>query len=307
MAREPKSMQVTPDAARLLFERSDNFVCTVDLEGRFTSVNPAGEAISGYTARELLGKPALALIAPDARDDAVEQFQERLAADGPDAAESILLRRDGSRVPISISSTLIQTDGHPTGVLAIIHDLSERHRASDALLESEQRFRGSFESAALGMALVAPDGRFLEVNQALCDLVGYDAASLSSLHVPGDHAPRRPGARSGLHAADARRRDPHVSDGEALLPRHAGASCGSFSASRSSAAPTASLATSSPRSRTSTSASARPTSLLTAARSLQEAQQLAKIGSWEYRSGARHGLALRRAAPDLRPRPRTRG
>ena len=52
MGREPKSMQVTPDAARLLFERTDNFVCTVDLQGRFTSLNPAAEAISGWRAVE---------------------------------------------------------------------------------------------------------------------------------------------------------------------------------------------------------------------------------------------------------------
>ena len=46
--------------------------------------------------------------------------------------------------------------------------------------EAEQRFRLAFEQAAVGMALVAPDGRFLRVNQALCDLVGYVAQDLVS-------------------------------------------------------------------------------------------------------------------------------
>ena len=58
-------------------------------------------------------------------------------------------------------------------MLAIVSDLSEQNRTSDALLESERRFRGSFESASIGMALVAPDGRFLEINRAFCELVGY--------------------------------------------------------------------------------------------------------------------------------------
>lgn len=46
------------------------------------------------------------------------------------------------------------------------------------LRESEERFRGAFDYAAIGMALVSTDGRWLKVNRALCALVGYDAAEL---------------------------------------------------------------------------------------------------------------------------------
>jgi PAS domain S-box-containing protein len=46
------------------------------------------------------------------------------------------------------------------------------------LRESEERFRGAFEFAAIGMALVAPDGRWLRVNRSLCGIVGYTADEL---------------------------------------------------------------------------------------------------------------------------------
>ena len=51
--------------------------------------------------------------------------------------------------------------------------LSAQRRQAEALREAEERFRGAFENAAIGMALVAPDGRWLRVNPAVCAIVGY--------------------------------------------------------------------------------------------------------------------------------------
>ena len=54
-----------------------------------------------------------------------------------------------------------------------------QHRQTDETLrESEQRFRLAFNDAATGMALVAPDGHFLKVNKALCQITGYSEAEL---------------------------------------------------------------------------------------------------------------------------------
>ena len=54
-----KEMATAGDPARLLFERTDRFVCTLDIQGRFTSINPAGETISGYPAEELIEPAAV--------------------------------------------------------------------------------------------------------------------------------------------------------------------------------------------------------------------------------------------------------
>src|SRR5262245_12884908 len=51
--------------------------------------------------------------------------------------------------------------------------LRESRESFEAVRESEARFRAIFENSAVGMARVAPDGRWLEVNQRLCDIVGY--------------------------------------------------------------------------------------------------------------------------------------
>jgi PAS domain S-box-containing protein len=57
--------------------------------------------------------------------------------------------------------------------LQLQQQISDRQRVEAALQESEERFRSAFDSAAIGMALVALDGRWLKVNPALCEIVGY--------------------------------------------------------------------------------------------------------------------------------------
>jgi len=58
---------------------------------------------------------------------------------------------------------------------------SEPRRAEDELRESEERFRDVIEHAPIGMALTSPDGRFIRVNRALCEIVGYTAEELLKL------------------------------------------------------------------------------------------------------------------------------
>jgi PAS domain S-box-containing protein len=57
----------------------------------------------------------------------------------------------------------------------------DRRQAEVARREWEARFRGAFDFAAIGMALVAPDGRFLHVNRSMCDIVGYSKEELERI------------------------------------------------------------------------------------------------------------------------------
>ena len=57
----------------------------------------------------------------------------------------------------------------------------ERQRMEDSLRDSEKQFRSAMEHSAIGMALVAPDGKWLEVNQALCQIVGYNRDELLAI------------------------------------------------------------------------------------------------------------------------------
>ena len=165
----------TTDPYRLLFEHTGDMACTLDLRGAFTAVNPAGERLTGYSEAELIGTSAITLIAEESRAEAMRQFERRLASGAiASADESMLVARDGTRIPIEIRSTIF-TDaaGVPVGVLGLVHDVSERRAAATALLLSEERLRNAFDDAAIGMALVGLDGRWLQVNESLCRLLGF--------------------------------------------------------------------------------------------------------------------------------------
>ena len=57
-------------------------------------------------------------------------------------------------------------------------DVTERRREAEALRESEERFRATFDLAAVGIAHVSPDGRWLRVNRKLCDITGFSREEL---------------------------------------------------------------------------------------------------------------------------------
>ncbi|WP_224364420.1 PAS domain-containing sensor histidine kinase [Hyalangium versicolor] len=72
-------------------------------------------------------------------------------------------------------------DGVVRGFYVLVTDVSEIKRAQLALQESEERFRLTIDEAPIGMALVAPGGRFARVNRVLCEIVGYTEEELMGL------------------------------------------------------------------------------------------------------------------------------
>lgn len=141
------------------------------------SINPAACRIFGYEAYELCGRPLMSILRPNEHAPHQDEFTRYLKTGGgrfvgKDAQEVRGLRKGGKLFPLELTITEISIDGRAM-FAAVMRDTSERHLARTAMLESEERFRGAFDHAPIGMALVALDGRWLKVNPALCEIVGY--------------------------------------------------------------------------------------------------------------------------------------
>jgi PAS domain S-box-containing protein len=83
-----------------------------------------------------------------------------------------LRRKDGTTFPVEVGVGAIDYEGRHL-IIASARDVSERKRAEEELLLSEERFRATFEQATVGVAHLGFDGRWLWVNDKLCEIVGY--------------------------------------------------------------------------------------------------------------------------------------
>ena len=84
----------------------------------------------------------------------------------------------GTRVFRSGKAPLRMEDGQVLGVVAVSSDITQLKEAEAALRQSEERFRVTFEQAAVGMAHADLDGNWLRVNDRLCEQLGYTRAEL---------------------------------------------------------------------------------------------------------------------------------
>jgi len=93
--------------------------------------------------------------------------------------ETVQVRKDGVAIHVSLTiSPILNGAGEVTGTAAVARGIGDRRHAVESLCESEQRFRTAFELAPFGMSLAAPDGHYLEVNTALCQMLGYSRQEL---------------------------------------------------------------------------------------------------------------------------------
>jgi PAS domain S-box-containing protein len=63
-------------------------------------------------------------------------------------------------------------------IVTTVRNISERHRAANRLRDSEERFRAAFTHSAIGIAMVSLEGHWLQVNEALCRILGYSESEL---------------------------------------------------------------------------------------------------------------------------------
>ena len=151
---------------------------------RASFVSAGAREILGYGAEEWTGTAGFWRdhLHPDDREAALAFAAREIAACRDHQYEYRMIAADFREVWFrDIVHVVRDASGEPCLLRGVMVDITERKRAEAALAESESRFRTVFEHAGLGIALVSKDGRPLEVNRAVEQLLGRDAAELASI------------------------------------------------------------------------------------------------------------------------------
>jgi PAS domain S-box-containing protein len=163
---------------------SDDAIISLGTDFVVQTWNAGAQRMFGYGEAEARGHRLTELIVPDVDKD--ESAAILAAVPNGETVLKELLRRhkDGHLVPVEINTSPIRgRSGRVISTSVIYRDISERRRAKEArrsLADSETRFRVTFENAPVGIGHVAPDGRWLRVNEAMCRILGYTADELTT-------------------------------------------------------------------------------------------------------------------------------
>jgi two-component system, sensor histidine kinase and response regulator len=157
-------------------------VGVADEQGRILSLNPAGLEIHGFPSLDGMlvrleqYRASFELRYPDGTVMPPEEWPLARALQGAYVRdfEAQIRRPDGEERVVSYSAVPVPPDLAGTSqVIFVMRDVTARVMAERALRESEARFRGTFDNAAVGVAHVALDGSWLRVNDKLCEITGY--------------------------------------------------------------------------------------------------------------------------------------
>jgi PAS domain S-box-containing protein len=175
-----------PEEMRRLLDRavaaSSNGIVITDPklpDNPIVYVNPAFEKISGYSAEEARGRNCRFLQNDERDQPALDELRVALREERGCRVVLRNYRKDGPLFWNELYVSPVHDEaGRLINFVGVQNDITERLRIEESLRESEERFRATFEHAAVGAAQVGTDGRWLRVNRRLCEIVGYTAGEL---------------------------------------------------------------------------------------------------------------------------------
>jgi diguanylate cyclase (GGDEF)-like protein/PAS domain S-box-containing protein len=176
-------LRESEDRFRTLIQgASDYALFPLDAEGRVEDWNEGAQRIYGYAPSGICGKPLTQLL-PRGHEAEARAALREAEEKGRVELEARQVRDDGSGFLANVIITPVRArSGKVRGYVSVVRDITVQRSAQNALREAEERFRGAFEAAPVGIALVdlAPHtlGRILQANAALSEIAGRGVEEL---------------------------------------------------------------------------------------------------------------------------------
>lgn len=153
-----------------LFEQVNAATFLTTIDGAILEANMKSCELLGYNWEELM-QLSLKEVLPASTD--WPQLIDEISSKGGIHFESEAIRKDGTHVPVDISTSLF-TVGEKPVMLALFQDITERKKAEKQLKENEQKYRGLFESTTDGILVLDARGDIIDVNERALELFSLE-------------------------------------------------------------------------------------------------------------------------------------
>lgn len=167
---------------KVFTQSPDGIIIIRQSDGIITDLNDAFSERSGRGRDVYVGEVFTKFLAEEAQLD-IPELELDLSRDGRFANREITFyNKEGEPIPSLISGTTLELSGERY-TMVIAKDISKQRGAEERLRRSEQRFRGIFENAPVGILLVDMQGRIFQANHTAATLLAYDVQHMYGIHV----------------------------------------------------------------------------------------------------------------------------
>lgn len=175
--RAEDSLQISESKYRLLHNTMIDAFVSVDMDGRITGFNETYRKMLGFEPDKLYALTYTDLTPTKWHTVESKIVNEKILPKGySDIYEKEYRKKDGTVFPVELRTYLLRDEaGNPTGMWAIVRDITERKRTEKALRESEERYRAFFNTSRDCVFITSVDGRWVDLNDAAVQFFGYES------------------------------------------------------------------------------------------------------------------------------------